>query len=270
MRNHRPFLKWPGGKYRLLQSIQALLPKGKCLIEPFVGSGAVFLNSSYDRYILNDANIDLIRLYQILQREGESFIQYCSRYFVTRYNTEQKYYLLRTRFNASCDPYERSALFLYLNRHGFNGLCRYNAGKQEFNVPFGRYKKPYFPAEEMRYFHEKSQQVIFTAEDFTKTFKRAKRGSVIYCDPPYVPLSTTAYFTQYQGGGFSMEQQQILADLAKIFVCKGIPVLISNHSQPVTHALYQGADITELEVRRSISCQANNRNKAKELLALFT
>lgn len=273
MPHHKPFLKWPGGKYRLMQNIQALLPKGKCLIEPFVGAGAVFLNSQYDRYVLNDLNVDLITLYQILQNEGASFIQYCSRYFVMRNNTSQKYYLLRKRFNETEDPVERSALFLYLNRHGFNGLCRYNmgkrAGKKAFNVPFGRYKKPYFPEKEMFYFHEKSQQVVFKSQDFTEMFKRVNPGSVMYCDPPYVPLSTTAYFTQYQGTGFSMEQQKVLANLARGIAAKGIPVLISNHSQPLTKAMYQGASITEFEVQRLMSCQPNNRKKAKELLALF-
>lgn len=270
MSNNRPFLKWPGGKYRLLNTIYQVLPtKGKCLIEPFVGSGAVFLNSHYERYILNDANLDLITLYRILQLEGTSFIRYCSRYFVNRYNTEQHYYMLRKRFNGSTDPRERSALFLYLNRHGFNGLCRYNMGKGEFNVPFGRYKKPYFPQKEMLYFYEKSQCAVFIDGDFRHAFQHAHRGSVVYCDPPYVPLSLTAHFTQYQRGGFSMEQQQSLAGLARASRLKGIPVLISNHSQEITRVLYQGAEITEFEVRRFISCQPNNRKKVKELLALF-
>ena len=266
---HRPFLKWLGGKYRLMRHIHALLPKADCLIEPFVGSGAVFLNSDYERYILNDANIDLITLYKILQCEGMAFIQYCRQYFSGVYNTEENYYRLRTQFNASKDPHERSALFLYLNRHGFNGLCRYNAGKGEFNVPFGSYVKPYFPEKEMVYFHVKSTQVVFTSEDFSCTLKRAKPGSVVYCDPPYVPLSATANFTKYQGAGFGMEQQQMLADLARMLSAKGIPVLISNHNQAATKKLYQGAKMAVFDVRRSISCQTDNRQKVKELLALF-
>jgi len=269
MTNSRPFLKWPGGKYRLIKPISELLPKGKHLIEPFTGSGAVFLNSDYDQYILNDLNKDLIILYKILQNEGIEFIEYCKQYFVARYNTERNYYRLRTKFNASIDSKQRSALFLYLNRHGFNGLCRYNAGKGEFNVPFGRYVKPYFPEKEMLYFYEKAKRAIFICEDFTESLKRAKRGSVVYCDPPYVPLSATANFTQYQGAGFSMHQQQILADMARALAFKGIPVLISNHSHALTHEMYKGAKITEFEVRRLISCQAHNRQKAKELLALF-
>lgn len=265
----RPFLKWPGGKYRLLNAIHKILPNGKCLIEPFVGSGAVFLNSSYDRYILNDANADLITLYQILQKEGESFIQQCVRYFTPRHNTEKQYYALRTRFNRSKDPHERSILFLYLNRHGFNGLCRYNLNKKEFNVPFGRYKKPYFPEKEMHHFYEKSQKAMFTTGDFTQALKNAKKGSVVYCDPPYVPLSNTACFTRYHGVGFNMEQHQLLAVVSRKLIAKGIPVLISNHSHETIHTLYRGAEITELEVMRFISCQANNRKSVKEVLALF-
>lgn len=269
MSNCRPFLKWPGGKYRLLGSIDKCLPKGKQLIEPFVGAGAVFLNTDYAHYILNDINTDLINLYQILQKDGLTFIDYCKQYFKPRYNTEKSYYRLRDQFNASDDLYQRSALFLYLNRHGFNGLCRYNMGKKEFNVPFGRYLKPYFPEKEMVHFYEKAQYALFVCEDFSETLKRAKKESVVYCDPPYVPLSFTANFTRYHAEGFSMEQQQQLADLAKALALKGIPVLISNHSHDLTHGMYQGAHVTEFEVKRLISCQANNRQMVKELLALF-
>lgn len=265
----RPFLKWPGGKYRLLGPIDQCLPKGKQLIEPFVGAGAVFLNTDYAHYILNDINADLINLYKILQKDGLEFITYCKQYFKTRFNTEKNYYRLREQFNESQDLYQRSALFLYLNRHGFNGLCRYNMGKKEFNVPFGQYLKPYFPEKEMKYFHEKAQRAIFVSEDFSDTLKRAKKESVVYCDPPYVPLSETAKFTSYHVSGFSMQQQQQLADLARSLALKGIPVLISNHNHALTQSLYAGAKITELEVRRLISCQADKRQNVSELLALF-
>lgn len=267
---NRPFLKWPGGKFRLIDRIRSLLPQGKTLIEPFMGSGSVFLNTEYDRYLLNDVNHDLITLYKTLQQQGFEFIQFCQSFFTQRFNTEQKYYNFRTKFNRSKDPLERSALFLYLNRHGYNGLCRYNAEKGEFNVPFGRYVKPYFPEKEMQFFYKKSKRATFVCEDFTKTLRRTKKGTVVYCDPPYVPLSATANFTSYQAGGFSLEEQSVLAHLAMQLASKGIPVLVSNHSTELTKTLYQAAHITEFPVQRLISCKATDRRHVIELLALFS
>lgn len=265
----RPFLKWPGGKYRLIEKIVSLLPKGKQLVEPFVGSGAVFLNTHFDKYLLNDANPDLINLYQILQKEGIYFIEACRSLFITKNNTERQYYRFRNQFNCSKDLLERSALFLYLNRHGYNGLCRYNSRKGEFNVPFGRYVKPYFPETEMQQFYQKAKKAVFICEDFTSTLKRAKIGSVIYCDPPYVPLSKTAAFTAYRAGGFSLDEQRQLAVLSTELATLGIPVLLSNHSNAFTRALYHGAITTQFDVQRFISCKSK-RKSVLELLALYS
>jgi DNA adenine methylase len=246
------------------------LPKRKELIEPFVGGGSVFLNTTFEHYLLNDANVDLITLYQILQKEGQEFIDYCRRYFTPQYNTADKYYGLREKFNHCTDnPILRSAIFLYLNRHGYNGLCRYSAGKGEFNVPFGLYVKPYFPEKEMRFFYQKSKQAIFICEDFTSALERAKKHSVVYCDPPYVPWNSSANFTAYRSGGFSLAEQETLAILAKKLAKKGIPVLLSNHSNEFTQNLYQGAKIHEFSVQRYISCKTTNREKVLELLALY-
>lgn len=266
----RPFLKWPGGKYRLIEHICALLPTGKQLIEPFVGGGAVFLNTNFENYLLNDANRDLITLYQILQTQGHTFIEICRTFFTKRFNIEKYYYRLRRQFNHSCDPIERSALFLYLNRHGYNGLCRYNRGKGEFNVPFGRYSKPYFPEQEMHLFYAKARRATFICEDFTQTMQRAKKESVIYCDPPYVPLNGTARFTGYHAGGFSLEEQKSLASLANQLARQGIPVLLSNHCNRFTLQAYKGAFIKKFLAQRMISCKTKNRKSVSELLALYS
>lgn len=271
MQNIRPFLKWLGGKYRLIERISAALPAGTQLIEPFVGSGAVFLNTNFKRYLLNDANADLIGVYQSLQKDGQKFIESCRPFFTKKFNTEKQYYALRAKFNVCTDRTLKSVLFVYLNRHGYNGLCRYNAGKGEFNVPFGRYAQPYFPEIEMQLFYEKAQKsrMTFICEDFTKTLARAKKGSVVYCDPPYVPLTATAYFTGYQAGGFSLEEHSALALQAQKLCTAGIPVVISNHNNEFTQQIYKGATIQEFEVRRSISCKIALRGQASELLALY-
>ena len=138
----RPFLKWAGNKYRIIDQIRRKLPQGKRLIEPFVGSAAVFLNTDYERYLLTDTNADLIELYKLLKKEGKDFIEYSNSFFTDKNNNEEHYYNYREVFNTTDDCALKSALFIYMNRHGYNGLCRYNS-QGKFNVPFGSYKKPY-------------------------------------------------------------------------------------------------------------------------------
>ena len=270
MLKNKPFLKWAGNKYRVMDKIKYLLPEGNRLIEPFVGSAAVFLNTDYDKYLLSDSNADLINLYNLLKDRGEDFIKYCKPYFSKKFNDELTYYELRRQFNNTRSIQKKSALFLYLNRHGYNGLCRYNL-KGGFNVPFGRYKKPYFPENELIAFIEKAKNATFIHQDFSSVMQQAKKGDVIYCDPPYAPLSQSANFTQYSAGGFNTHQQELLADIANQQALKGIPVLISNHNTSFTLKTYKQAQkITKFRVQRYISCNGNKRNSAGELLALFT
>ena len=266
----KPFLKWPGGKYRQIDRICKQLGDGNRLVEPFVGSAAVFLNTDFNEYLLADSNQDLINLYRQLQQEGEPFIKYCKRFFTEKGNTREVYYRNRERFNSTGNIRLKSALFLYLNRHGYNGLCRYNASGR-FNVPFGRYDKPYFPEKEMHYFYTRSRKAEFIHSRFSETMQRARPGDVVYCDPPYVPLSSTASFTDYSTGGFHWEQQLELARWAGKLSQSGCKVVISNHDIESITNLYRniGADMNYFKVRRTISCQADNRARVGELLAVF-
>lgn len=264
----KPFLKWAGGKYRLVGRITAVLPPGECLVEPFVGSGAVFLNTDYPHYLLADVNADLIALYRTLQREGEEFIDDCEPLFAPENNCKEAYYAFRAEFNRTTDARGKAALFLYLNKHGFNGLCRYNASGQ-FNVPFGRYHKPYFPRQEMLAFHRQAQRAEFVCADFTAVLPTLSPGDVVYCDPPYVPLSDTANFTSYSAGNFDLAQQRVLAQQAETLAARGIPVIISNHHTPFTEEVYGRAALHTFQVQRHISCDGANRQKADELLAVY-
>ena len=196
----RPFLKWAGGKYRLLDRLLPSIPAGARLVEPFVGSGAVFLNAGFTSYLLCDLNADLIGLYRTLRRDGERFIAEARALFTPGNNTQEAFLRLREAFNASSDAEERSALFLYLNRHSYNGLVRYNS-KGIYNVPFGKYKAPYFPERELTAFLDKLRRcdVTFAVQDFRSTFAALRPGDVVYCDPPYAPVSATANFTSYTG-----------------------------------------------------------------------
>lgn len=266
----KPFLKWPGGKFRLLDKILSRLPAGRRLVEPFAGSGAVFLNAPHRAFLICDVNPDLIGLFSTLQRRGAPFIERCGTLFTPKHNTEKNYYKLRDAFNASTDTEERAALLLYLNRHAYNGLVRYNASGK-FNVPFGRYVAPYFPKAELSAFLDKCAacDVVFAVRDFRETFAELQPGDVVYGDPPYVPLSATSNFTAYAGNVFGSAEQEALALAAREAAAKGIPVLLSNHNTPTTQALYAGARMQTFPVRRTISCNGAQRGHAPELLAVF-
>ena len=265
---NRAFLKWAGGKYNLVSAIASHLTPANTLIEPFVGAGSVFLNTDYPQYQLNDINADLIALYQLLQRRHQSFIADAKSLFTAQTNQRDAYLSLRQQFNLSTDSYERSVLFLYLNRHGYNGLCRYNlSGK--FNVPFGSYKKPYFPESELHYFAEKAQRAQFSCTSYQQVIQLAQTDTVIYCDPPYVPLSKTASFTSYASQGFDLDDQAQLANLAEKAQQRGITVVISNHDTTWTRKIYQQAVLHSLQVGRSISQKGATRGKVAELFAVY-
>jgi DNA adenine methylase len=266
----KPFLKWAGGKYRILDKILRELPPGMRFIELFAGSCAVYLNTDFPKALICDLNSDLMSLYRHLQQEGEHFIQYCSSFFAPENNTQTAYTALRDRLNVSTNTRERGALLLYVNRHAFNGLIRYNS-KGGFNVPFGKYKKPYFPLEELRAFYRKTQSTAteFVSADFRFIFALLEPGDVAYCDPPYVPLSQSSSFTAYAGNAFNAQDQHDLAALAREAWKKGIHVVLSNHDTELTRSLYSSAILKYFAVRRFISCDGDNRGAAPELLAVY-
>ena len=269
--NIRSPLKWAGGKKRVVDDIQSILPKKgkKRLIEPFVGGGSVFLNIDFDDYLLVDMNKDLIALFNIIKHRSDEFIQDAQKYFSPENNLPEKYYQLRKQFNETQNTYLRSVLFLYLNRHGYNGLCRYNKSGG-YNVPFGRYKHPYFPEAEITYFAQKAQKATFIQGDFEAAFAQIKTGDVIYCDPPYSPINRTSNFTAYAGNAFTDEDQQRLVTCAEAAKRKGVPTVISNHYVAFTKTLYKNANKKALfQVRRTISRKGSGRIKVEEILALY-
>lgn len=264
------FLKWPGNKTGLLPHILPKLPGGRRLVEPFVGSAAVTLAShGYKQYVLTDLNCHLINLYDVILDRGEEFIREARSYFRPHYNTEDAYYSFRRSFNeARLSELERACLFLYFNKHGWHGLCRFNA-KGEFNVPYGHYDSAYFPEDELRKLIERRDQIFVNCQDFEYTLATCGAGDVVYCDPPYVPLTKTASFTAYTAGGFGHADQVRLVQFAQQAAERGAYVVISNHNTPLTQELYASATIHELRVRRQMAQKSEHRVDAPELLAVY-
>jgi len=264
----KPFLKWAGGKMKLLSILMDKFPKGKRFIEPFIGSGSISLNVDYPEYIINDVNNHLFLVWKSIEIFGIIFVEDCKKLFVSKNNNRETYNLLRKEFNETKDNLRKAVLFIYLNRHCFNGICRYNS-KGEFNVPFGKYDKPYFPEKELISCIEKIKNFEIYNLDFRDIFKMVKKGDVVYCDPPYLPLSKTANFNKYSKEGFSFQDQKDLISCAKEAVKKGATVVISNHYNDLAKEIYKDADITIIDVARTISSKANNRKSVKEIIAVY-
>ncbi|EIT3744448.1 Dam family site-specific DNA-(adenine-N6)-methyltransferase [Escherichia coli] len=265
----RPFLKWAGGKYSLLPDLDRLIPAGKRLVEPFVGGGSVFLNSDkHERFLLADVNADLINLYQMLAVVPDSVIYEAMKAF-RHLNDAENYTVIREAFNAQrLDAVERAAAFLYLNRHCFNGLIRYNLDGF-FNVGFGKYKAPYFPEEEIRAFKRKAHACVFMNAGFRRTLALAGDGDVVYCDPPYEPLPGTAGFTNYAAGGFSWDSQVELTESCVAAHQLGAKVVISNSTAPRVIELYEqhGFTLHRVSARRAISSKGSTRETASDVVA---
>lgn len=163
----------------------------------------------------------------------------------------------------------RAAQFVYLNRFGFNGLCRYNKSGG-FNVPYGHPTRlPRFPRYEMLAFRTKARRAMFIHNDFAAVMRAAQRGDVVYCDPPYLNRDNAPSFTGYGPGGFNLTRQLELASLAKDLATNGVPVVISNHDCEMARKLYADAEIFSYSARRSISAAGNIRGEVGELLAVF-
>ena len=256
-------LKWAGSKVRIIETLKQHLPAGQRLVEPFAGSCAVMMNTDYPEYLITDVNPDLISLYQAIKLDAEQFIQDAKRYFEVG-NDAERYYSIRADFNLCSDWQWRAAMFLYLNRHCFNGLCRYNQSGG-FNVPFGKYKAPYFPEAEIRAFAEKAVRATFVCCDYSEALRMVRPGDVVYCDPPY--LTETGNFTAYHSDGFGLEGHGRLARRARRLSAKGIPFVLSNSDTAMVRYLYKDFSITEITAPRSIGAAAGSIKSAQEIIA---
>lgn len=269
-----PYLKWAGGKARIAARILEELPAGarfSRLVEPFLGSGAFALNAAHlvDGMLLADANPDLVALHRRVIADPERLIEEARDLFRPENNTDARYRAIREAFNAERDHDRRAPMFLYLNKHGFNGLCRYNRAGG-FNVPFGKMSAPRAPEEAIRHFARSLSGADVRLADFRELMAQARRGDLLYCDPPYAPLTETANFAAYAAGGFGEDDQRELAEMAEEARARGAFLLVSNHDTPFTRGIYEDAqEIVPIDVRRSMSAGAGSRGAAKEIIAVF-
>ncbi|MBI5490704.1 MAG: DNA adenine methylase [Deltaproteobacteria bacterium] len=261
----RPFLKWAGGKGQLLEQYRPLFPRrfGR-YHEPFVGGGAVFFHLRPPQATLSDDNADLIDCLLAVRDDLPAVIDALGRH---RYEKEY-YYAVRAQDPAALPLAERAARMIFLNRTCFNGLYRVNS-KGGFNVPFGRYSNPTIcDAPNLHACARALKQAQIERGPFGSVLDRARRGDFVYFDPPYHPLSKTAYFTAYAKGGFREEDQRELARVFAELDRRGVLVMLSNSDTPLVRELYKGLRIVRVQATRSINSKGARRGAITELVVL--
>lgn len=285
MGNLHPFLKWVGSKRQLLPELLKYAPKTfGTYYEPFVGGGALFFElqargSIQVAAVLSDLNADLINTYtQVRDHVDDVIRELCVHRDVHGVGAEAHYLDVRVQYNkAALSPVERAGAFIYMNKTGFNGLFRVNA-KGEYNTPWGKHEK-YEPDEEnLRACSDALQGVELKCADFRTALAAARLDAgngakpVVYADPPYFPVSTTADFTGYTKDGFGFEHQHELARGLYSLVRQGAYVVASNADVKPCRDLYltTGLDtvftLHEVQARRAVNCKGEKRGKVGELI----
>ena len=290
----KPFLKWAGGKSQLLVPIInaidiALQDKNEFVyIEPFIGSGAVF-REIMNRYgqkvtkpVINDRNEDLMQAYRVVRDSlpellGELEFQKASYYELhSEKSREVFYYKIRADFNKrTFGEIKQTAMLIFLNKTCYNGLYRVNS-KNEFNVPFGKYKYPaIFEKHKLESWSALLQDVTIVSKDFTQllSFIDETMNSFVYLDPPYRPISSTASFNAYAKDAFDDNEQIRLKAFCDTLHKKGSYWLLSNSEPKNTDRrdaffedLYSDYFIERVRARRNINSNANKRGNIYELL----
>lgn len=266
----RPFLKWVGGKGQLLGTLLDRISAAgqfRGYHEPFVGGGALFFELTRqgalrDGAALSDANPNLIEVWSTVRNDVSALVDALA-VLKVRHN-EEHYYAVRAEVPAH--PVARAARIIYLNKTCFNGLYRENR-RGGFNVPFGRYTDPPILDEEnLRACSRALADVDLRCQDFVSAAARVRPHDLTYFDPPYVPVSATSVFTEYQKGGFGEADQRRLAATFRSLSEKGARVLLSNSWAPLVLECYGEFSPLEVSASRNVNSRTDRRGRVSEAL----
>lgn len=266
------FLKWVGGKRKIIDKIDKQLPKNfNRYFEPFIGGASVFfyIKQKYNpRYcMISDINEDLIETYKAVRDNPKKLIKKL-KYF-KKNNSEEFYYQTRKKFNEKkILGIKRCATFIYLNKTCFNGIYRVNL-KNEFNVPFGKYKNPsIFDKRIIFLASELLQGVKIVCQDYSKILKYVKKEDFVYLDPCFDPLKKTS-FTEYTPLKFSEDYNIRLADFVETLHEKGVKVVFSNNDTLNIRKYYpkkKGFKISVVYSFRSVGSLGKYRKMTPEVI----
>lgn len=260
-----PFVKWAGGKRQLLSQIRERMPeKYNNYFEPFVGGGAVFFELLPEKALINDINRALINAYRRICNSPKDFLGSINKLDEDMGEDGKKYYyalrehyndkLMREEFDT-----ELAALFVFLNKHCFNGLYRVN-GKGLFNVPYNNSRAASVEEELIYAVSERLHGVTIMDGDFEAACQTAQKGDFIFIDSPYAPLNPTS-FESYTKEGFDIESHKRLAKLFDELTDRGCFCMLTNHNTDFINGLYggKGYKIDVVDVKRMINADASNR-----------
>jgi DNA adenine methylase len=266
------FLKWAGGKRRILPLIEIFFPKKfGTYFEPFLGGGSVFfyVKQKYNptRCIISDTNIDLVNTYRHVRDTPKKLIESLAK--LKSQNSKEFYYKIREKFNnLEIKGIERSAAFIYLNKTCFNGLYRVNK-QNKFNVPFGQLRNPSIFDEEIIFTASRilNDNVEIRCQDYQAIVSYVKDGDFVYLDPCYDPLKKTS-FANYTPERFSDKDRDNLHMFIEALRRKGGKVVLSNNDVPQVRELYPKSlyRVDEITAPRFIGSKSNYREEVKELV----
>lgn len=263
--NIAPFVKWAGGKRQLLPKIKERMPeKYNNYYEPFVGGGAVIFGLLPANALINDINKALINTYKQICNVPEAFLEIVNKLDAEMWEDGKEYYYsLREHYNdklmkAEYDV-ELAALFVFINKHCFNGLYRVN-GKGFFNVPYNNSRRASIDEKIVMDVSKYLQGVNIKEGDFEKACTDARKGDFVFMDSPYAPLNPTS-FASYTKEGFDIESHKRLARLYDELTARGCFCMLTNHNTELINELYgnKGYKIDVVSVKRMINSDASNR-----------
>lgn len=260
-----PFVKWAGGKRQLIPQIRERMPeKYNDYYEPFVGGGAVIFDLLPANALINDINKALINTYRTICNEPDTFLKEVNRLDNDMWEDGKKYYYsIREHYNdklmRSEYDVELATLFVFINKHCFNGLYRVN-GKGLFNVPYNNSRRVSIDEEAIMAASEYLKGVAIIDGDFEQACKNAKKGDFVFIDSPYAPLNPTS-FESYTKEGFDIESHKRLAKLYDELTARGCYCMLTNHNTELINELYGNKDykIDVVSVKRMINSDASNR-----------
>src|SRR2546427_9449766 len=264
----RPFLKWAGGKGRLLEQMAKHFPsKFETYFEPFLGGGAVFFHLQPKRAVLSDSNSELIQAYSVVRDDPEGLIAVLDKHYSHR-KKRADYNKIRAQDPADLSATERAARMIFLNKTCYNGLYRVNAAGQ-FNVPFGRNLNPsLYDRTALLAASKALKGSVLTTGDYRWACEYVREGDFVYLDPPYHPPSATANFTGYTRNAFGAEDQKEVAVVFAQLHAKGCKVMLSNSATHLIRSLYSGYRTKSIKAKRVINSKVSGRGAIEELLIM--
>lgn len=263
--NIAPFIKWAGGKRQLLAQIRERMPESfNNYYEPFVGGGAVIFDLLPTSAVINDINKALVNAYRQICNTSDEFLKKLNELDEAMWEDGKEYYYsLREHYNDKLMKeefdVELAALFVFINKHCFNGLYRVN-GKGLFNVPYNNSRNSSCDENTIRAISEYLKNVTILEGDFQAACQNAKKGDFIFIDSPYSPLNPTS-FESYTKEGFDIESHKRLADLYDELTSRGCYCMLTNHNTELINELYgnKGYKMDVVSVKRMINSDATNR-----------